>query len=50
VQLKQLGKTSVTVDVEVRNERTKQIIAHIDEIVFVCLDETGKPTKQGMVK
>ena len=50
VQLKQLGKTSVTVDVEVRNERTKQIIAHIDEIVFVCLDETGKPTKHGMVK
>ncbi|MEK9767289.1 MAG: hotdog domain-containing protein [Betaproteobacteria bacterium] len=50
VQLKQLGKTSVTVDVEVRNERTKQTIAHIDEIVFVCLDEEGKPTKHGMVK
>ena len=47
VQLKRVGKTSVTVDVVVRNEKTRQIIAHIDEIVFVCLDEDGKPTEHG---
>ena len=45
VQLKRVGKTSVTVDVVVRNEKTRQIIAHIDELVFVGLDEEGNPTE-----
>jgi len=50
VALKKLGQTSVTVEVEVRNQRTKEVIANIDEVVFVCLDEDRKPTKHGMVK
>jgi acyl-CoA hydrolase len=50
VALKKLGQTSVTVEVEVRNLRTKQTIVNVDEIVFVCLDENNKPMKHGMVK
>ena len=37
------GKTSITVRCEVRNKFTKETIIKIDDIVFVHLDESGKP-------
>ena len=37
------GRTSITVRCEVRNKFNKDTIIKIDEIVFVHLDEDGKP-------
>jgi len=50
VGLKRLGKTSITVEVEVRNLKTQQTIVNVDEIVFVCLNENNKPTKHNLLK
>jgi len=44
------GKTSITVRCEVRNKFSKDTIIKIDEIVFVHLDETGKPTPHGITE
>jgi acyl-CoA hydrolase len=41
------GKSSITLRAEVRNKITKQIIISIDNIVFVNLDESGKPVSHG---
>lgn len=41
------GNTSITVSCDVRNKNTKQSIIRIDEIVFVLLDENGKPKPHG---
>lgn len=38
------GKTSITVKCEVRNKFTKDTIIKIDKIVFVHIDEEGRPT------
>ncbi len=38
-----VGHTSITVACEVRNKDTKQTIIRIEKIVFVLLDENGKP-------
>jgi acyl-CoA hydrolase len=38
-----IGTTSITIACEVRNKDTKQTIIKIDRIVFVLLDESGKP-------
>jgi acyl-CoA hydrolase len=38
------GRTSITIACEVRNKDTKQSIIRIDKIVFVSVDEKGKPT------
>ncbi len=38
------GKSSITVRCVVRNKFTKEVIIKIDKIVFVHLDEDGKPT------
>ncbi len=38
------GKTSITVKCEVRNKFTKDSIIKIDKIVFVHIDEEGRPT------
>ena len=45
VALKCLGKTSMTLTVHIRNALTKKVIAKIDEMVFVCIDDLGKPTR-----
>lgn len=45
VALKRVGKTSITVEVQVRNLVTQKIIVNIDEMVFVCVDEQGKPVR-----
>jgi acyl-CoA hydrolase len=42
-ELIQLGNTSITIACEVRNKDTKKTIIRIDKIVFVAVDENGKP-------
>ena len=49
-ELVQFGTTSVTISCEVRNKDTKQTIIRIDKIVFVAVDENGKPTPHGIIK
>lgn len=49
-ELVQFGTTSVTISCEVRNKDTKKTIIRIDKIVFVSVDENGRPKPHGMVK
>lgn len=42
------GKSSISVRCEVRNKFTKDTILKIDRIVFVHLDEEGRPTPHGI--
>lgn len=42
--LVKIGNTSMTLKCNVRNKDTKEDIITIDEIVFVKVDENGKPT------
>ena len=48
-ELVNFGKTSITIACEVRNKDTKQSIIRIDKIVFVLVDENGKPTPHGFL-
>ena len=41
------GKSSITLKVIVRNKDTKKKICTVDEIVFVAVDENGKPIPHG---
>lgn len=41
------GRTSLTMKCEVRNKLTREQILTIDKIVFVNLDENGKPVPHG---
>jgi acyl-CoA thioesterase YciA len=45
-----VGNTSITLTCDVRNKITKQSIIKIDKIVFVLLDENGRPTPHGKNK
>lgn len=43
-----LGRTSITVDVLVRNKTTHKIICEVHDVTFVCVDkETMKPVPHG---
>lgn len=42
-----LGTSSITMRCVTRNKNTKATILSIDKIVFVLLDEDGKPTPHG---
>jgi len=44
---KKIGKTSISFSCEVRNVFSKQTIIRIDNIVFVKVDENGRPTAHG---
>jgi acyl-CoA hydrolase len=44
------GTTSITICCDVRNKNTKNTIVKIDKIVFVLLDENGRPTPHGKTK
>lgn len=44
------GKTSITVRCQVRHKFTLKTIIRIDKIVFVLLDENGKPIPHGVTK
>lgn len=48
VALKRVGKTSITVDVKVRDLTTQKIIVVIDEMVFVAIGENGRPVKHSL--
>jgi acyl-CoA hydrolase len=50
VALKRVGKTSVTLEVKVRNLVTQSIIVEIDEMVFVCVDDNGRPVRHTLGK
>ena len=41
------GNTSITLTCEVRNKISHKTILTIDKIVFVSVDENGKPVKHG---
>ena len=43
MDLVNFGTTSVTICCDVRNKNTKESIIKIDKIVFVLLDDEGKP-------
>ncbi|MEM9917475.1 MAG: hotdog domain-containing protein [Bacteroidota bacterium] len=44
LDLLRVGRTSITFECEVRNLFTKKTIITIDKIVFVKVDEDGRPT------
>ena len=50
MDLVKIGKTSITIGCDVRNKKTKQSIIKIEEIVFVLLDEDGKPKQHGKTR
>jgi acyl-CoA hydrolase len=47
MELVEVGNTSITFSCDVRNKKTKVSIIRIDKIVFVHLDEFGKPKPHG---
>jgi len=49
-ELISFGTTSITIACEVRNKDTKKTIIRVDKIVFVAVDENGKPTPHGIIK
>ena len=44
------GHTSITLECEVRNKYTKEVIVKIDKIVFVMVDGNGDPNPHGFIK
>ncbi len=50
IEATDFGRTSITLNCEVRNKMTRQTIITIDRIVFVALDEHGKPKPHGKTK
>jgi acyl-CoA hydrolase len=50
MDLIKFGTTSVTLCCDVRNKNTKESIIKIDKIVFVHLDENGKPKSHNKTK
>lgn len=46
-ELVKFGTTSITIACDVRNKTTKQSILKIDKIVFVVVDENGRPKPHG---
>ena len=45
VALKKVGITSITLEVKVRDLTTQNVIVEIEEMVFVCVDDNGRPTR-----
>jgi acyl-CoA hydrolase len=41
------GRTSITLRCAVRNKRSRQIITEVERIVFVKVDENGRPIPHG---
>ena len=48
VSLKAVGKTSVALEVVVRDLTTQKEIVKIDEMKFVCVDEKGRPVRHAL--
>ncbi|QNR23270.1 MULTISPECIES: acyl-CoA thioesterase [Croceimicrobium] len=47
IEATHFGKTSITMRCEVRNKLTREPILKIDKLVFVNLDDQGKPAAHG---
>lgn len=47
MEVAEIGRTSLTLSCLVRNKATLESIIQVDRIVFVALDETGRPTPHG---
>lgn len=47
VDVVKYGTTSITLNCDVRNKNTKHSIIKIDKIVFVSVDENGRPIPHG---
>lgn len=47
VEATNFGRTSITLEVDVRNKDTEESIVKIDKIIFVSLDNDGTPTPHG---
>lgn len=47
VEAKSIGRTSITLEVDVRNKDTEKSILKIDKIVFVSVDQEGSPKPHG---
>ncbi len=45
-----LGTSSITIQIEIRNKTTKESIVKIDKMVFVHVDENGKPAPHGVTE
>ncbi len=50
IEATHFGNTSITLRCAVRNKMTHQTIITIDKLIFVALDENGKPTRHGKTK
>jgi acyl-CoA hydrolase len=50
IEVVKFGKTSLTLNCEVRNKMTHETIITVDDIVLVSLDENGKPQPHGKTK
>jgi acyl-CoA hydrolase len=50
VEVLKFGKTSLTLNCEVRNKMTRSTIITIDKVIMVTLDENGKPKPHGKTK
>lgn len=48
-ELVDVGRTSLTIKCHVRNKKTEEVIISIEKLVFVAIDEYGKPTKHRCV-
>jgi acyl-CoA hydrolase len=49
-ELKEFGRTSITIGCVVRNKRTRDMIVKIENMVFVMVDSEGKPKVHGFSK
>ena len=50
IEVKRFGRTSLSMQCEVRNMMNRQTIITIDNIVMISLDEHGKPVAHGKTK
>ena len=50
MELAEVGNTSITITCDVRNKNTKESIIRIEKIVFVLLDDNGKPKAHNLKK
>jgi acyl-CoA thioesterase YciA len=48
IRLKYVGNTSITLEAQVRDLTTQRTIVNIDEMVFVAVDETGRPVRHNL--
>ncbi len=50
IEVVKFGKTSLTLNCEVRNKMTHDTIVTVDNIIMVNLDKNGKPVPHGKTK